>query len=68
MNIRHLRIFLAVVETAGFGFLLAGGISYSIGAILFGLGTKVHWMHCVFHIFVVIGSLLQFVSIYFYIL
>lgn len=60
--------FLTVVNTAGFLYLLAGGISYSIGAILFGLGTKVHWMHCVFHIFVVIGSLLQFVSIYFYIL
>lgn len=60
--------FLTVVSTAGFGFLLAGGISYSIGAILFGIGSKIHWMHSVFHIFVVIGSLLQFISIYFYIL
>ena len=60
--------FLTVVETMGFHFLLAGGISYTIGAILFGIGSKVHWMHSVFHIFVVIGSLLQFVSIYFYIL
>lgn len=60
--------FLCVVESMGFRYLLAGGISYTVGAILFGIGTKVRWMHSVFHIFVVIGSLLQFVSIYFYIL
>ena len=60
--------FLTVIDIAGFGFLLAGGISYSVGAILFGVGTKVRWMHSVFHIFVVMGSLLQFVAIYFYIL
>ena len=60
--------FLTVIDIIGFWFLLAGGISYSIGAVLFGLGTKVRWMHSVFHIFVVIGSLLQFVAIYFYIL
>ena len=60
--------FLKVVEPAGFVYLLAGGISYTVGAVLFGLGTKVQWMHSVFHIFVVIGSLLQFAAIYFYIL
>lgn len=59
---------LTVIDIAGFWYLLAGGISYTVGAILFGLGTKLRWMHCVFHIFVVIGSLLQFISIYFYIL
>lgn len=58
-----------VVETAGmagFLFLLAGGISYTVGAILYGLGKKKKWMHSVFHILVVIGSVLQFVSIFFY--
>ena len=60
--------FLQVVDPAGFFLLLAGGISYSVGAILFGIGTKVRWMHSVFHIFVVIGSVLQFLSIYLYIL
>lgn len=60
--------FLNVVEAAGFIYLLAGGISYSIGAILFAIGTKMRWMHSVFHIFVVIGCILQFISIYFYIL
>lgn len=59
---------LQVVEPVGFYYLLAGGISYSLGAILFGIGTKIRWMHSVFHVLVVIGSLLQFISIYFYIL
>lgn len=53
----------------GFLLLLFGGISYSIGAILYGLGKKKSvWFHTVFHIFVLIGIVLQFVSIYLYIL
>ena len=50
----------------GFMLLLSGGIGYTIGAILYGIGSKVHWMHSVFHIFVVIGSFLHFLSIFFY--
>ena len=50
----------------GFMLLLSGGISYTIGAVMYGIGSKVHWMHSVFHIFVVIGSLLQFLSILLY--
>ena len=38
----------------------------TIGAVLYGIGAKKHWMHSVFHIFVVIGSFLQFLSIYLY--
>ena len=50
----------------GFYLLLAGGIAYTIGAVLYGLGSKIKWMHSVFHIFVVLGSLLQFLSIILY--
>ena len=52
----------------GFWFLLSGGISYTVGAVLFGIGSKVRWLHSVFHIFVVLGSLLQFLAIYLYVL
>lgn len=50
--------------------ILAGGICYTIGAVLYSLGKKrqVRYMHSVFHIFVLLGSFLQFVAIYFYIL
>ena len=54
---------VAVMGSVGFGFLLAGGITYTVGAILFGLGNKIRWMHSVFHIFVVLGSALQLVCI-----
>ncbi len=47
----------------GFGFLLAGGIAYTVGAILYGIGSKKRWFHSVFHIFVVIGSALQLVAV-----
>lgn len=55
-----------VMTPAGFGFLLAGGIAYTIGAVLFALGKKIPWMHFVFHIFVILGSILHFLSIYLY--
>ena len=55
-----------VMTPAGFGFLLAGGIVYSVGAILYGLGGKRKWLHGVFHIFVLAGSLLQFLAVLFY--
>ena len=57
---------MAVLGTPGFLLLLSGGIVYTIGAILFGIGSRVRWMHSVFHIFVVLGSLLQFLSIMLY--
>lgn len=57
---------LEVLTMPGFALLLAGGIAYTIGAVLYGIGSKKHWMHSVFHIFVVLGSLLHFFAIFFY--
>ena len=57
---------IALMSLPGFSLLLCGGIAYTIGAVLYGIGGKIHWMHSVFHIFVIIGSLLQFLAIYFY--
>ncbi len=50
----------------GFMFVLSGGIAYTIGAILYGIGKKKKYIHGVFHIFVVIGSFLQFLGVYLY--
>lgn len=55
-----------VLTPAGFWWLLAGGIAYTIGAVLYGIGAKKRWMHSVFHVFVVLGSALQFMAIYGY--
>ena len=57
---------LNVMGSGGFGLLLAGGIAYTIGSILYGLGKKKKWMHSVFHIFVILGSLLQFFAVLFF--
>ncbi len=57
---------MEVLTRTGFLFLLWGGIAYTIGAILYGIGSKKHWFHSIFHIFVVLGTLLQLISIAFY--
>ena len=57
---------LQVMGPGGFLLLLLGGIAYTVGSILYGLGKKKKWMHSVFHIFVVLGSLLQFFAVLFY--
>jgi len=59
---------LQAVGIEGAAWLLAGGISYTIGAVLYGLGKKHRYMHAVFHVFVVLGSVLQFICIFFYII
>lgn len=55
-----------VLTRPGFEFLLWGGIAYTIGAVLYGIGAKKRWMHSVFHIFVVLGSVLQFFAVLLY--
>lgn len=57
-----------VLTAPGFYWLLSGGIAYTIGAVLYGIGSKKRWFHSIFHIFVVLGSLLQFISIFFFVL
>lgn len=59
---------IALLTKPGFTLLLSGGIAYTIGAVLYGIGAKMPWMHSVFHIFVVLGSVLQFLAIFFYVL
>lgn len=59
---------IAVLSKDGFLLLLGGGIAYTIGAILYGIGSKIPWFHSVFHIFVVLGSVLQAIAIIMYVL
>ncbi len=60
------RIVIEVLTMPGFLLLLAGGIAYTIGSILYGMGTKKKWMHSIFHIFVDLGATLQFFAVLFY--
>ena len=63
-----IRPLVANASVNCFWFILAGGISYSIGAILYWLGKKKRYMHSVFHIFVLAGSVLQWLAIYLYLI
>jgi hemolysin III len=51
----------------GIWWLFAGGISYTLGAILYSF-DKIKFNHAIFHIFVLIGSFCHFISVYFYVL
>ncbi len=57
---------LEALTLPGFLLLLFGGIAYTIGAVLYGLGGKRKWMHSVFHIFVILGAVLQFLAVLLY--
>ena len=59
---------LKVLTLTGFLYVLGGGILYTIGAVLYGLGKKRRYMHGVFHLFVLLGSVLQLVCILFYVI
>ena len=67
-------IILAVPQTieamtqTGFYWLLSGGIAYTVGAVLYGIGSKRRWFHSVFHLFVILGSVLQAIAILWYVL
>ena len=57
---------LEVLTFPGFLLLLLGGIAYTVGSILYGLGKKRKWMHSIFHLFVDLGALLQFFAVLLY--
>ena len=46
-----------------FAFILAGGITYTIGSILYAIGHKNPTLHCVFHVFVLLSTILQTIGI-----
>ncbi|MBQ9965043.1 MAG: hemolysin III family protein [Clostridia bacterium] len=56
------------IGSVGTWWLLGGGIAYTVGAVLYGLGTKLRYMHGVFHLFVLLGSVLHLICIVFYVL
>jgi len=51
----------------GLLWLFAGGISYTIGAILYSI-KKIKFNHAIFHMLVLIGSFCHFVSVFYYVL
>ncbi|MBR6793167.1 MAG: hemolysin III family protein [Clostridia bacterium] len=60
------------VGNGGMQWILAGGIAYTVGAVFYGVGghgkRPLRYMHSVFHLFVVMGSILQGIGIFFYVI
>lgn len=46
--------------------LIAGGLAYTFGIIFYAKGAKVRYMHSVFHLFILLGSVLHFIGIFKY--
>ncbi len=57
---------IANLSPEGLFWLSAGGVSYSIGAILY-LVKKIPYNHAIFHVFVLLGSIFHFISVFFYV-
>jgi len=55
------------IGVGGTVFLLTGGVAYTIGAVLYGVGKKHRYFHSIFHLFIIAGSVLHFFSILFYV-
>ena len=58
-------------KAIGFGgavYLAIGGLLYTVGAVLYGIGKKHRYVHSLFHLFVNAASLMHFFCILYYVL
>ena len=58
---------LTALSLAGFLWLLIGGILYTSGIVFYALDRRYPWMHGVWHLFVLGGSISHFVAILVYV-
>ena len=61
-------LLIEAVGWGGFWLILAGGLSYTVGAVLYGMGRTRRYMHSIFHLCVVAGSVLHLLAILIYVL
>lgn len=62
------NVLLKAVETPGIILLVLGGVAYTVGTIFYGLGKKIKYFHSIFHLLILLGSILQFFCIWLYVL
>jgi hemolysin III len=54
---------VALMPGAGLAWLIAGGLSYTVGAVVFLFDSRVRYAHFVWHLFVLGGSGCHFVAV-----
>ena len=64
----RIDIIYKMIGLKGLILLLLGGISYTIGTIFYGLGRTKKYMHSIFHLLILLGSILQFLCIILYVM
>ena len=67
MIVLAIKPLLEVLPFAGFLWLLAGGIFYTSGIVFYALDRRYPWMHGVWHLFVLAGSISHYVAILVYV-
>ena len=63
-----IALLIKLIGLAGFILLVLGGISYTLGTIFYGLGRTHKYMHSVFHLLILLGTILQFLCVLFYVM
>ncbi len=63
-----INVIIEYLGIPAFILLLAGGICYTIGAILYGIGKKHKWMHSIFHLLCLVSSILHLLCILLYVM
>lgn len=64
----RIDLLIKAIGVPGFVLILLGGISYTIGTIFYGIGRNKKYMHSIFHLFVVLATILQFLAIVLYVI
>lgn len=67
MIIFSIKTLWSCFNHTGIWLLIGGGIAYTVGAIIYGIGAKKRYFHSVFHFFVLAGSILHFFSLFLYV-
>ncbi|GAB0149469.1 hemolysin III family protein [Marichromatium gracile] len=57
---------IAALPAAGFWWLLAGGLFYTVGVIFYVLDDRFPWCHGIWHLFVLAGSISHYFTILLY--
>lgn len=58
---------LHTLGAAGFAWLAGGGVLYTVGIVFFAYDRRFRHWHGIWHLFVIAGSLLHFIAIFFYV-